>query len=67
MIMNFDELIDQAMESDCDDLFIGDCFDEEEVINRANELTRRLVIGVGDGDYIEYDDGDLDVLIDNLI
>ena len=64
--MNFNKLIEESMESDCNDLFVGDCFDEEEIISIAKELTRRLVIGFGDGDYIEYDERDLDILINNL-
>ena len=64
-----DETIDIIMDSDCNDLTIGDCFDEEEIIEVINDLTDSNVIGDNDS-YDEtlffYDDGDVDVIIDNL-
>ena len=53
-----EEVIEIVMDSDCNDLTIGDCFDEEEVIEMINDLT------IGDDDF--YDDGDIDLIIDNL-
>ena len=62
-----DEVIEIVMDTDCNDLTIGDCFDEDEVIEVINDLTESTVIGElnDDGDDV-YDDGDVDVIIDNL-
>ena len=62
-----DEVMDVVMDADCNDLTVGDCFDEEEVIEVINNLTESSVIGElnDDGDDV-YDDGDIDTIIDNL-
>ena len=64
-----DEVIEIVMDTDCNDLIVGDCFDEEEVIEVINDLTDKNIIGDNDS-YDEtlffYDDGDVDVIIDNL-
>ena len=62
-----DEIVEIVMDTDCNDLTIGDCFDEDEVIEVINDLTESTVIGElnDDGDDV-YDDGDIDVIIDNL-
>ena len=64
-----DEVIEIVMNEDCNDLTIGDCFDEEEIIEVINDLTDSNVIGDNDS-YDEslyfYDDGDIDIIIDNL-
>ena len=61
------EVVEIVMDTDCNDLTIGDCFDEDEVIEVINDLTESTVIGElnDDGDDV-YDDGDIDVIIDNL-
>ena len=59
---DLEEVVEIVMDSDCDDLTIGDCFDEEEVIEVINDLTDNNIIGDGD----LYDDGDIDMIIDNL-
>ena len=63
-----DEVIEIVMDADCNDLTIGDCFDEEEVITVINDLTDGSIIGEGSMFYEDttYDDGDIDVIIDNL-
>ena len=64
-----DEVIEIVMDTDCNDLTVGDCFEEEEVIEVINDLTYKNIIGDNDS-YDEtlffYDDGDVDVIIDNL-
>ena len=64
-----DEVIEIVMDTDCNDLTVGDCFEEEEVIEVINDLTDKNIIGDNDS-YDEtlffYDDGDVDVIIDNL-
>lgn len=64
-----DETIDIIMDSDCNDLTIGDCFDEEEIITVINDLTDKRIIGDNDS-YDEtlffYDDFDIDIIIDNI-
>ena len=62
-----DEAIEIVMDSDCNDLTVGDCYDEEEIITVINNLANSSVIGETDdsGDDC-FDDGDVDVIIDNL-
>ena len=57
-----DEVIEIVMDTDCNDLTVGDCFDEEEVIEVINDLTDNNIIGDND----LYDHGDIDIIIDNL-
>ena len=63
------EIIDIVMDADCNDLTVGDCFDEEEVIEVINDLTDNNIIGDNDSydtSLYFYDDGDVDMIIDNL-
>ena len=59
---DLEEVIEIVMDSDCNDLTVGDCFDEEEVIEVINDLTDNNIIGDND----LYDHGDIDIIIDNL-
>tara|TARA_Y100000401_G_scaffold99414_1_gene87673 strand:- start:122 stop:322 length:201 start_codon:yes stop_codon:yes gene_type:complete len=61
-----DETIDIIMDSDCNDLTVGDCFDEYELVDIINDLTDKRIIGDDDNDDIFYDDFDIDIIIDNL-
>ena len=59
---DLEEVMEIVMDSDCNDLTVADCFEEEEVIEVVNDLTDNNIIGDGD----LYDDGDIDIIIDNL-
>ena len=66
---DLEEVIEIVMDTDCNDLTVGDCFDEEEVVEIINDLTDKKIIG--DNDSFDetlyfYDDGDIDIIIDNL-
>ena len=62
-----DEAIEIVMDSDCNDLTVGDCYDEEEIITVINDLANSSIIGEIDDDGDDcFDDGDIDVIIDNL-
>ena len=66
---DLEEVIEIVMDSDCNDLTVGDCFDEEEVIEVINDLTDNNIIGYNDSydtSLYFYDDGDVDMIIDNL-
>ena len=66
---DLEEVIEIVMDSDCNDLTVGDCFDEEEVIEVINDLTDNNIIGDNDSydtSLYFYDDGDIDMIIDNL-
>ena len=66
---DLEEVIEIVMDSDCNDLTVGDCFDEEEVIEVINDLTNKSIIGEDEPNeegFILYDDGDIDIIIDNL-
>ena len=66
---DLEEVIEIVMDSDCNDLTVGDCFDEEEVIEVINDLTDNNIIGDNDSydtSLYFYDDGDVDMIIDNL-
>ena len=62
-----DEVIEIVMDADCNDLTVGDCYDEEEIITVINDLANSSIIGEIDDDGDDcFDDGDIDVIIDNL-
>ena len=66
---DLEEVMEIVMDSDCNDLTVGDCFDEEEVIEVINDLTDNNIIGDNDSydtSLYFYDDGDVDMIIDNL-
>ena len=62
--MEIEEIIEIILDTDCNDLTIGDCFEEEEIIELINDLQGNNIIGDEDG---FFDDGDVDLIIDNLI
>ena len=59
-----DEVIEIVMDTDCNDLTVGDCFDEQEVVKVINRLSGRWKIGDAFGEV--FDDKDIDTIIDNL-
>ena len=62
-----DEVIEMIMDEPCNDLTIGDCFDEEEITTIINNLTESNIVGeLNDDGGDVYDDGDIDTIIDNL-
>ena len=61
--MEIEEIIEIILDTDCNDLTIGDCFEEEEIIELINDLQGNNIIGDEDG---FFDDGDVDLIIDNL-
>ena len=66
---DLEEVMEIVMDSDCNDLTVADCFDEEEVIEVINDLTDNNIIGDNDSydtSLYFYDDGDIDMIIDNL-
>ena len=66
---DLEEVMEIVMDSDCNDLTISDCFKEEEVIEVINDLTNKSIIGEDEPNeegFILYDDGDIDIIIDNL-
>ena len=65
--MKFNELMDLVMAEDCNDLSVGDCFDEEEISDMIWNLTRSEYIGTRNKDNEEtWEDVDVDVIIHNL-
>ena len=66
---DLEEVMEIVMDTDCNDLTVADCFDEEEVIEVINDLTNKSIIGEEEPNeegFILYDDGDIDMIIDNL-
>ena len=66
---DLEEVMEIVMDTDCNDLTVGDCFDEEEVIEVINDLTDNNIIGDNDSydtSLYFYDEGDIDMIIDNL-
>ena len=61
--MEIEEIIEIILDTDCNDLTIGDCFEEEEIIELINDLQGNNIIGDEDG---FFDDGDIDLIIDNF-
>ena len=64
-----EDVIEIVMDTDCNDLTIGDCFDEEEINTVINDLTNKSIIGDNDSydkTLFFYDDDDIDLILDNL-
>ena len=68
-MFTIDEVLELVMDADCNDLTVADCFDVVEVIEVINVLTNKSIIGEDEPNeegFILYDDGDIDMIIDNL-
>ena len=64
--MEFNELLENVMDSDWEYATVSESYDEDEISTLINKLTDINVIGEQLDYNIVYDDCDLDTILDNI-